>query len=418
MRRIVSFLLAAALALGLTGCAGAPTWEEQYDLGVRYLSEGNYEEAVIAFTAAIEIDPRRAEAYVGRGDAYLASGETEENLKAALADYEAALDLDGRQEEVYEKLSAVYLAMGETERGLEILEEGAEELDSDRMRREAERQRAAALSDEALLALANENVMTVYNLEYGISAGAWFEQEWDDYVEGEHGELWFLVTDERARTMADVEAYWGRYFSSSMPLPEDILYQEIDGRLYSGNMGIGGDVTLLEYRLTDVQSRSETSAVLTGYALRRDWGAAGEEEVPYQFRYEMELEDGTWKCAGFQEGDRVYDVVPDEEEQRSPLFDDTFWLWKLSPGNGGSFYARFYRDGTFTYLRPTDLYGSIGTYEYDGERLYLNGIEYESDGTSFAAPEGRDVMGGLDWHYTLEPDPSRRYLELETQRGQ
>lgn len=30
------------------------TWQEQYDLGLRYLSEGNYEEAIIAFTAAIE----------------------------------------------------------------------------------------------------------------------------------------------------------------------------------------------------------------------------------------------------------------------------------------------------------------------------------------------------------------------------
>lgn len=48
-----------------------PIWQEQYDLGIRYLSEGNYEEAIIAFTAAIEIDPKRAEAYVGRGNAYI-----------------------------------------------------------------------------------------------------------------------------------------------------------------------------------------------------------------------------------------------------------------------------------------------------------------------------------------------------------
>ena len=47
-----------------------PTWQEQYDLGVRYLSEGNYQEAIIAFTTAIEIDPKQAPAYVGRGDAY------------------------------------------------------------------------------------------------------------------------------------------------------------------------------------------------------------------------------------------------------------------------------------------------------------------------------------------------------------
>lgn len=50
-------------------------WQEQYDLGVRYLDEGNYEEAIIAFTAAIEIDPKRPEAYVGAATAYTSMGE-------------------------------------------------------------------------------------------------------------------------------------------------------------------------------------------------------------------------------------------------------------------------------------------------------------------------------------------------------
>lgn len=50
------------LAVGLSGCADK--WQTQYDLGVKYLSEGNYEEAVIAFTAAIEIDEKKPEAYI------------------------------------------------------------------------------------------------------------------------------------------------------------------------------------------------------------------------------------------------------------------------------------------------------------------------------------------------------------------
>ena len=66
MKRIVNFLLALAILAGVTACSGpadtqsepqGPTWQEQYELGVRYLSEGNYEEAIIAFTAAIEIEP-------------------------------------------------------------------------------------------------------------------------------------------------------------------------------------------------------------------------------------------------------------------------------------------------------------------------------------------------------------------------
>ena len=40
-------------------------------LGAKYLTEYNYEEAVIAFTAAIEIAPRFTDAYIGRANAYI-----------------------------------------------------------------------------------------------------------------------------------------------------------------------------------------------------------------------------------------------------------------------------------------------------------------------------------------------------------
>ena len=71
MRRLTALSLAVLLLLSACGGNSAGTWQEQYDLGVRYLSEGNYEEAVIAFTAAIDIDPKQALSYVGRGRAYI-----------------------------------------------------------------------------------------------------------------------------------------------------------------------------------------------------------------------------------------------------------------------------------------------------------------------------------------------------------
>ena len=76
MKRTVTLLLALLLTLSLAACGEkAPTWQEQYDLGQRYLTEGNYEEAILAFTAAIEIDPKRPEAYLSLADAYEASGD-------------------------------------------------------------------------------------------------------------------------------------------------------------------------------------------------------------------------------------------------------------------------------------------------------------------------------------------------------
>lgn len=80
MKKLTALLTALALILGLCACSlsAAATWQEQCDLGVRYLSEGKYEEAILAFNAAIEIDPRRADAYIGLADAYEAQGNTEQ----------------------------------------------------------------------------------------------------------------------------------------------------------------------------------------------------------------------------------------------------------------------------------------------------------------------------------------------------
>ena len=130
MKRICSWLLTLALVLGLCACGQSTeaTWQEQYDLGVRYLSEGNYEEAIIAFTAAIEIDPKRPEAYVGRGDAYWA----QEDAASAQADYAAALErMDQAGADLYGKLAEAWVALGDREQALLVLQQGLEALGQD-----------------------------------------------------------------------------------------------------------------------------------------------------------------------------------------------------------------------------------------------------------------------------------------------
>lgn len=87
MKRTFCTLIAVCLLLTclLTACGGSGsgtaetsgTWQENYDLGVRYLSEGNYKEAVLAFQAAIRIDPKRVETYVALAEAQIAAGEQE-----------------------------------------------------------------------------------------------------------------------------------------------------------------------------------------------------------------------------------------------------------------------------------------------------------------------------------------------------
>ena len=98
------FAIALSLIFLLTACGKnqtGPTWQEKYDLGVRYLSEGNYEEAIIAFTAAIEIDPKQAEIYIKLADAYLAA----DRYQDALTVLEKGLETVGDNEDLNEKLA-------------------------------------------------------------------------------------------------------------------------------------------------------------------------------------------------------------------------------------------------------------------------------------------------------------------------
>lgn len=71
-KKSIGIILATVLFLSITACKSTTDrWQEQYDLGVRYLSDGEYEEAIIAFNAAIEIDPMQADAYLNLANAYI-----------------------------------------------------------------------------------------------------------------------------------------------------------------------------------------------------------------------------------------------------------------------------------------------------------------------------------------------------------
>ena len=69
--------LIAALVLLIPTSAKAKKVEEQLNLGAKYLSELDYEQAIVAYEAVIKIDPKCEEAYLALADIYIATGDFE-----------------------------------------------------------------------------------------------------------------------------------------------------------------------------------------------------------------------------------------------------------------------------------------------------------------------------------------------------
>ncbi|MCM1217680.1 MAG: hypothetical protein NC548_24575 [Lachnospiraceae bacterium] len=127
----VIVVIALALVVGVSAYnAPGNKLTRQLDLGHKYLGNGQYEEAVLAFEKAIEIDEKCMEAYVGGIEAYLQTG----NQEAMLKFYDKALAVIENAEEVFlnQNMDAVvdiYLAADQIyadapQQAVEILEKG------------------------------------------------------------------------------------------------------------------------------------------------------------------------------------------------------------------------------------------------------------------------------------------------------
>ena len=97
--------------------------QQELDLGRKYLDELDYEQAVIHFTSAIDIDDRNVPAYLGRGEANLGLEEYEQ----AEADYTMVIEtLQAESVEAYVGRAEAYSGQGKTEEAEEDLQRAQE----------------------------------------------------------------------------------------------------------------------------------------------------------------------------------------------------------------------------------------------------------------------------------------------------
>lgn len=94
----------------------------QIEIGNKYLLEGDYEEAILAFDKAIKIDPLNIDAHIGLAKAFKESGRPEE----AKNPLNTVIEIDKENVEAYLLLVEVYVDLQELENAYYIIDLGIE----------------------------------------------------------------------------------------------------------------------------------------------------------------------------------------------------------------------------------------------------------------------------------------------------
>lgn len=94
------------------------------------------------------------------------------------------------------------------------------------------------------------------------------------------------------------------------------------------------------------------------------------------------------------------------------IFDGTYWHLSFGPTNGGNYFAKFSKDGTFVAVCGLTIYN--GTYKYDGTNLSISVDQYDADylpdGDGFASVEEYVAQQYYHYHYTVQKT-DKEYFE-------
>ena len=121
MKPILAVL--AVIFFGLAGCGvGVSDYDHAVLDGVSNLNLNKPEKAYEDFSRAIEIDPARADAYVGRANTLLTLGRYEESLP----DYNRAIEIDPELANAYANRGSAHSHLGQYEKAIADYEKALE----------------------------------------------------------------------------------------------------------------------------------------------------------------------------------------------------------------------------------------------------------------------------------------------------
>lgn len=114
MKKIIITIISVVIIAVITGISiyNTPTNRigRHLDLGQKYLEEQDYEQAIVEFDKAIEIDSMNVEAYKGLADAYIGQGDYDKAVEVLQNGYELTAN-----EELKRKLESLFEDEQETE---------------------------------------------------------------------------------------------------------------------------------------------------------------------------------------------------------------------------------------------------------------------------------------------------------------
>lgn len=98
VQKIRAFGVAVFVAMSLLACGQTDVVWEQMNQATLYMSEGNYEQAIVSYREVLDADPENVEAYLGIADAY----EAMEDYETGLTVLEEAYEVTGEETLVQE----------------------------------------------------------------------------------------------------------------------------------------------------------------------------------------------------------------------------------------------------------------------------------------------------------------------------
>jgi len=121
MKTLGVFLI--IVVLGVAGCGiGVSDYDDAIMDGLSSLNLNRTEKAIENFSRAINIDPQRADGYLGRANTLNTMGRYEE----ALNDYNRALEIDPNMANAYVNRGIAYSHLGKVEKAIADYEKGME----------------------------------------------------------------------------------------------------------------------------------------------------------------------------------------------------------------------------------------------------------------------------------------------------